>query len=150
MKSIHQKNKNLEMLITLLNKLGIKATEDNLTLSHVKAFLQAKWRKFWLRNTFIDTLTENYINEYIGFPKYKQEQVIWRLHLLESHPQGKQCLQSGQCPCQCTTSEVVLSDPSCDKGCFPEMLKKEDWNLFKKTNKFEIDLTRQKVLLYVK
>lgn len=112
------------------------------------AFIQAKWRRFLLNKTFVSIIGESNIEEYLGFPKHKKEQVVYRLSILQDHPIGSQCLKNNECPCQCTTSEVVISDPTCDQGCFPEMLEKGDWEDFKRINGITVDLVNQKVIKY--
>lgn len=136
-------------LIYILNLINIKATEENLTFSHVKAFLQAKWRKI-ISNKALESFLGSDFKEYIGLPKYKQEQIIWRLWKLHFHSQGRECLKTNECPCSCKTSEVVLSDPPCDKECFPEMMSKDDWEFFKTKNRFQVDIKNQKIITYVK
>lgn len=128
--------------------MGIKATKENLTFSHVKSFIQAKLRRAVLSSDFINILERNNIDTYIFLPKHKREQIIWRISMLQTHPQGKQCLINNECPCKCTTSEVILADSACDKLCFPEMLNVNDWEKYKLQNKFHVLLDQQKVVKY--
>ena len=138
------------MLIKILNKLGINATKENLTLSHVKAFLQAKFRKVVLSKEFQAILKKHNIDDYLLLPTHKKEQIIWRVSILENHQQGALCLRNDECPCFCKTSEVLLADPACDQKCFPDMMDENQWSIFKYKNSIQIDSIRQKVIKYVK
>lgn len=113
------------------------------------SYIQAKWRKFLLNKTFRDIIGESNIEEYLGLPKHKKEQIIYRMYILQNHPIGSNCLKKNECPCQCTTSEVILSDGACDKLCFPDMLNHDDWEYFKRINGVTVDLINQKVIMYV-
>lgn len=150
MKNTQKKNKNLEMIIKILNNLGIKATKENLTLSHVKAYIQAKFRKVVLSKEFQAILKKHNIDDYLLLPTYKKEQIVWRISILENHEQGALCLRNDECPCFCKTSEVILADAPCDQHCFPEMMNNNEWSLYKYRNGIQIDLLRQKVIKYVK
>lgn len=136
------------MLIKLLNLLGIKATKENLTLKHVFSYIQAKYRKFLLSNGFKSLLDKTGLNYFLGLDRHKQEQIVWRYNYLKTHKQGAICLQNNECPCKCTTSDVILSDSSCDQNCYPEMMSSLDWATFKVKNGIFIDLHRNKVIKY--
>lgn len=118
-------------------------------MKNILAFLQSKWRRFITKYNLDTFLDEVSIGEYLSFPKFKQEQVIWRRAYLETHAQGKICLQNNECPCKCVTSEVIISDPSCDKGCFPDMLGEKEWEEFKTRNRIKVDLNYKKIIKYV-
>lgn len=136
------------MIYKILNWLGIKATKENLTWKHIKAFIQAKYRKALMNDNFVLFMKSIGLTRYEGLPRYKQEQIVWRYNMLLTHSQGKQCLQNNECPCKCTTSEVIISDPSCDQKCFPDMMNSLEWATFKINNKIYIDIHRNKVLKY--
>ena len=135
-----------KILIKILAFFGIKATERTLNRAHIKSYLQAKWRRGLLSSTAAKLLTAE-AKDYFGLPLYKQEIIIWRTYNLQFNNQGRECLKQNECPCGCVTSEVLLADSACDKGCFPDMLSLSDWNKFKKKHKFEIDLERKRVIL---
>lgn len=136
------------MLIKILRLLGIRATKENLTLAHVKSFIQAKFRRLFLTTEFKKAIDKLGVNDYLFFPLHKQEQVVFRFVNLRYHSQGKLCLASNMCPCECTTSEVILSDDSCDQGCFGPMMDKHSWEVFKTKKGIYIDLYRQRVVRY--
>jgi len=69
--------------------------------------------------------------------------------MLKAHPIGKNCLATNQCPCLCPTDEVIMSDDSCDQKCFPPMMNKEDWGLFKAANRIFVDIHRNQVIHYI-
>ena len=117
-------------LIYLLRLINIPATKDNLTWSHVYAFLQSHFRRIF------------------GVSDWRKEVIVWRKNFLETHPIGKHCLQSGKCPCQCDTEDVILSDDACDKNCFPAMTTKEDWELFKAQKRIFVDIHNNRVIYY--
>ncbi len=137
-------------LIKILNKIGIKATKENLTWSHVKAYIQSKYRQVLMSDGFKNTISSIGLENYFTLAKYKQEQIVWRYNYLLEHPQGKLCLANNECPCKCTTSEVIISDPACDQKCFPDMMSSIDWAQFKVKNGIFIDLHRNKVFKYIR
>lgn len=140
----------MKLILNILNKLGIKATKENLTKSHIKSFIQAKYRKFFMSKEFTNLVSTIGLSNYISFPKHKQEQIIWRYNYLLNHKQGKLCLEKDECPCNCKTSEVILSDSACDKHCFPDMMNSMDWAQFKVKQGIYIDLHRNKTLKYIR
>lgn len=135
-----------KILIKILSFFGIKATERTLNKAHIKSYLQAKIRRGLLSSAASKLLTAE-AQEYFGLPLYKQEIIIWRTYNLQFNNQGRECLKKNECPCGCVTSEVLLADASCDKGCFPEMLSLSEWKQFKKKHKFEVDLERKRIIL---
>jgi hypothetical protein len=128
--------------------MNLMITKNNFTLKNIYSFLQAKWRRL-ISSPFLEKYLGPDLKEYLGFPKHKREQVIFRLCSLENHPQGMICLEKNQCPCNCTTSEVVIADAPCHKNCFDKMMSKEDWDNYKRVNGIYIDLFRKKVIKYV-
>lgn len=123
------------IIIKLLRFLGIKANEGNLKRKNIKRFLQAKWRKLFQGGACLLDDTTPLDEDISTIENYKKEQIKWRYHMLQTHPQGKQCLAKGECPCECTTLEVLLADDTCDQGCYPKMMNEKQWKEFKKTNK---------------
>ena len=97
---------------------------------------------------FVDSLGVVGLDNYWLLPKHKQEQIVYRYSILVNHPVGSLCLKNNMCPCECTTSEVLLSDPACDKKCFPDMLGELEWNTFKEQNRMAVDLHRNKIIKY--
>ena len=93
-----------------------------ITLKNVKAFIQGYSRRA-LDN--LDLLQP-----------HKKEQAIWRSLV------AKKCTDAGKCEaCGCTTKnlELYLADKECEKDvpCYPEMMNKEEWDNYKKTNKLD-------------
>ena len=129
------------IIIRILGFYGIKASEKTLTFSHIFSFLQAKLRRFLLKSS-----KSEQINDLLGLPIYKREQIVWRKYILQYDNQGRECLNKNECPCGCVTSEVLLADSSCDKHCFPEMMNYYEWDMYKKKNKFKVNLETEKVI----
>lgn len=129
-----------KIIIKILRFFGIKANSENLTISHIQSFIQAKYRKFLY---IFDSIE---VQEFLGLPIYKQEQIIKRIEDLQKHSQGRICLKKGECPCECKTSEVLLSDSACDQSCFTDMLEERDWEEYKCRNNFYIDIKNKKVI----
>jgi len=102
-----------------------------LTWIHIKSYIQALFRKIF------------------GLSDYREEQVIWRRWILETHPIGSNCLKTGHCPCECTTEDVILSNEACDQKCFPAMMDRDTWELFKQSNRIYIDMINKKVVRYI-
>lgn len=126
-----------KILIMLMNMFNVPANEHNLTLKNAKSFLQAKWRKLLNK---MDPYVIIDSKEYFGFPLHKQEQVVWRSNVLITHPQAKQCLKNNQCPCECTTSDVIMADEACMNECFPDMMEAAQWEEFKQKEGITIDV----------
>jgi len=128
---------------------GIPFNKGNITLKNVKSFLQSKWRRIFMNTSFINIIEKHNISEFLSFPLYKQEQTVYRAYILETHAQGSLCVKNNICPCECTTSDVIISDEACHMNCFPKMLSEIEWEMFKKQNKFYVDLLTQKIIKYV-
>jgi len=137
-----------KIAIILLRIIGIPATEENLKFSNMFYFLQSKVRKLQMSKSFINIIGKLNLDDYLALPLYKQEQIVFRMNLLQTHPQGKQCLAKNECPCECTTSDVIISDGACDKYCFGDMLGEAEWNDFKHANNFSV--INNKIIKYVK
>ena len=127
------------LLIKILRLINIPATDETLNFKHIHAYLQSKVRKAQMSSEFKSIFTPIGLNDYLALPTHKQEQIVYRRYILDTHPQAQKCKASGFCPCECTTEDVIFSDIACDQGCFSEMLSPVDWAIFKKDNNFEID-----------
>lgn len=68
-------------------------------------------------------------------PKYKKEQVLYRMQVCE-----ESCLPLGKCPeCGCTLPGKWYSNKSCNGGKkFPDMMNQEDWTNFKFKNNIKV------------
>lgn len=59
--------------------------------------------------------------------KHIREQIDFRVSVMD-----KGCYMSGSCKiCGCKTVALQMADKPCDKPCYPEMMDKMFWNLFK-------------------
>lgn len=51
----------------------------------------------------------------------------------------KSCYKNGSCDmCGCHTTALQMANKSCDKPCYPPMMSKKDWGLFKLTRNISI------------
>lgn len=63
-------------------------------------------------------------------PRYIVEQFEYRLGVMDH-----ECLNNGSCKiCGCDTTALQMANKACDKPCYPEMMKKSSWEIFKKVN----------------
>lgn len=62
-------------------------------------------------------------------PKYKKEQVLWRLEICKDD-----CAKIGKCKyCGCSIPGKLYVEKSCNKGKrFPDMMSENEWEEFKK------------------
>lgn len=98
-------------------------TPADINIENVEAFIQGNYRKF------VHDLG-------LRLPPHVEEQVQGRYRVvmkvspecLTPDEEGKvSCVK-----CGCKTEEKLFSDAACEKGCFPTMMNKEDWNQYKK------------------
>jgi hypothetical protein len=70
-------------------------------------------------------------------PKYKKEQVTWRLDFCRND-----CVKEGKCKfCGCSVPGKLYVDQSCNGGKrFPDMMNENDWNEYKKLKNIVIKL----------
>lgn len=137
-----------KIIIYLLNKIGIPATDHNLTYKNMYSYIQSILRRMKMSFNLDKVFTKGALSEYLGFPQYKQEQVIYRLYIGSTNE--FKCFENKECPCKCVFEDVVLSDNTCDKACYPTMMNELDWMCFKKDMGIYIDLINKKVVKYVK
>lgn len=93
-----------------------------ITLNNVRAFLTGHSRKFW----------NKYLSDIIDFPEHIQEQVQYRISLIEKN--SPECLIKNACQkCghECSVDALVYDNESCAGKCYPPMLNAEDWNKLK-------------------
>lgn len=86
-----------------------------ITLGNIKAVIQAFFRK---RNTL---------------PDHVKEQIINRIELSNTR-----CKDTNVCICGCDWSDLIYADKSCEGNCYPEMMDKKSWNIYKKVNKINV------------
>lgn len=78
-------------------------------------------------------------------PTHVQEQIIWRrTQVMEKSPE---CWKSGHCVvCGCEILGKTMEDRACSKiedselgePCYPEMMKKYDWEDYKELNEIKL------------
>ena len=114
----------------------MKITRKNLTLSNIKAFIQANKR----------ILLEEHGPEFLHSPDYIQEQIAWRPQIA-----NPQCIEEGQCvECLCSVPSKFYSDKACDGGCYPEMMDEDVWKEFKEIQtKNNLDIKVWKEVLQI-
>ena len=104
-----------------------KTTASNpakLTLSNIKGFLQALYRKG---------------REISGFklPSHVYEQIIWRR--TEVARVSPECWESNSCKvCGCDVLGKTMEDRSCEGFCYPEMMGEGEWDKYKKMNNINL------------
>lgn len=55
------------------------------------------------------------------------EQIDFRIKVMDSV-----CYEEGSCKlCGCTTTKLQMANKSCDKPCYPTMMNRKHWRLFK-------------------
>lgn len=69
-------------------------------------------------------------------PEHIVEQIDFRIHVM----MDKKCYLDGQCKlCGCTTPALQMTNASCKGYCYPKMVNKKQWNLFKNAGQLECD-----------
>lgn len=67
-------------------------------------------------------------------PKHIREQAAWRLTQVKPA-----CKMLDSCTiCGCEVSSLVYEDSPCEGFCYPEMMDKKVWNMYKKTYKVKL------------
>jgi len=95
----------------------MKIGRFNITLKNIKAYIQGKSRLF----------IKKYGADFIKLEEHIQEQIIWR-----EERALPECIEKGQCiSCGCDMPDMLYSDKSCERKCYPEMMDKETWEKFK-------------------
>lgn len=88
--------------------------------SHVWAVLQSFFRGIYTR-------------------KHRREQIAWRRG--EVVKKSPQCWEEGHCiQCGCIIISKTRADMGCENEpfCYPEMMNKKDWKVFKQTNNIKL------------
>lgn len=61
-------------------------------------------------------------------PTYIYEQILWRISVMDLT-----CYEKGSCKmCGCDTTALQMANKSCDKPCYPKMMTRKVWEVFKK------------------
>lgn len=79
-------------------------------------YLQGKYRYklYYSKNPYVRIFMRRHI----------RAQIEYRIRVMDF-----ECYQQGQCKiCKCDTTALQMADKSCDKPCYPPMMKKTEWN----------------------
>jgi hypothetical protein len=95
-----------------------------LTWSNIKGVLQA-WRRQTQRMAGFDLQPHIY------------EQIIWRrFEVMKTSPK---CWSNGACVmCGCDILGKTMEDRACEGVCYPEMMKAEEWEDYKRINHIKL------------
>lgn len=101
-----------------------------ITLNNIKQFFQGNTRMF------ADKIGKSLGSKFLRLSPYLQEQIQYRASKCQD------CFQKGQCVgCGCSVPGKWFADEACKEKRWPDlMLKKEDWEAYKKQNNIEIKL----------
>lgn len=100
----------------------MKIGKYDITLANIGSFVQGKTR----------LLVDRYGGEFIALEEHIKEQVLYRESVA-----NKECLQKKVCKCNCEIPGLFYADKTCEDGCYPEMMNKNDWEEFKRTKNVE-------------
>lgn len=86
--------------------------------------------------SYIEGNTNYLLDKFDLYPKYKQEQVIWRAMICK-----EDCFKQGKCEyCGCPPHKKVFVDRSCNNtDRFPDMMGEEEWYKYKEDNNIQLD-----------
>ena len=87
-----------------------------LTFKNVYAYVQGnlRYKIYYSKFSFL-------------LPFHIKNQIDWRISIMD-----KECFRNGSCKlCGCQTTHLQMADKACDKPCYPPMMNKEEWKLFK-------------------
>lgn len=97
----------------------MKVGKYNITLSNVGAYIQGKTRM----------LVQKYGNEFFSLDNHIKEQIVWRESKANSF-----CLSNNECKCGCPLPDLFFADKTCEDACYPVMMNKDEWELYKIEN----------------
>jgi hypothetical protein len=72
-------------------------------------------------------------------PEYLYQQIFWRRHMVIL--KSPECWETGACKvCGCEIIGKTMEDRACenDPACYPAMMKKEEWEQYKKDNNIKL------------
>lgn len=105
-----------------------------ITLSNIKGFVQAHYRKVLEEMDFL--------------PEHIKEQAEWRLSLVKK--KSPECYNNDKCiKCGCQVSAKVYEDGACEGNCYPKMMSKKDWELLKHCESVSKNLFGKDVIDYL-
>ena len=96
-------------------------------------------KKLTLKN--IQSYLVGYTRYYIYYSRYKKfirkhilEQINYRIAVM-----NKECYNNGSCiKCGCQTTALQMCKKACLGNCYPKMMNRKDWIIFKNTNDMDI------------
>lgn len=80
-----------------------------------------------------------YYSDNWGFimKEHIRDQIDFRIKYMD-----KDCYNEGSCKlCGCETTALQMANKSCDKPCYPPLMKLKDWSLFKYVRRAYADKT---------
>ena len=87
-----------------------------INLPNIKGYLQAHYREI--------------LKDFDFLPKHIQEQAEWRLKQVAK--KSPECLENDSCKiCTCQVTSKVFEDRACEGNCYPQMMSKEQWEIYK-------------------
>jgi hypothetical protein len=88
----------------------------DITLSNIKAYLTGNFR-YEIYDTKLKFL----------IPLHIRQQIAFRVKVMD-----KECYNQGSCIiCGCKTTALQMSNKACDKPCYPTMMDRTEWKIFK-------------------
>lgn len=91
-------------------------------LNDILCYLQGNIRYFFYYNKVLRKL----------IPLHVREQIDMRIKV--SNPA---CIDRGTCiKCGCMVTQLQMCNNSCEGNCYPPMMNKKDWKLYKETIKW--------------
>lgn len=102
----------------------MKIGKYNITLSNIGSYIQGKTRM----------LVQKYGNEFFSLDDHIKEQIVWRETVA-----NKFCLDNKECKCGCPLPDMFFADKTCEDGCYPVMMNKEEWEVYKANNNIELE-----------
>jgi hypothetical protein len=94
--------------------------KKEVSLKDVWAYIQGNIRFTLYYSKYFKWLIPTHISEQIGFRIFVMDEV---------------CYISGSCQmCGCETPALQMANKACKKPCYPEMMNKKEWKIFKKEN----------------
>ena len=94
----------------------MKASITTITTKNIFGYIQGNFRKF------VEDIPS-------AIPKHIYEQIQYRIGVMNIT-----CLENKQCPCACSVPQKQYEDRSCELNCYGPILKKAEWETFKKEN----------------
>lgn len=96
-----------------------------INLSNIIAYIQGHTREFLFYSKYFNKL----------LPLHIFEQINYRLFVMK-----KECYSNGECVhCGCSTPALQMANKSCDGICYPVMLDKTDWFIYKREYNIEFN-----------